>query len=496
MHWGTRAICGNDDSENAVCYENTEPCVYERSRPVARLLINGISSCTGWLIGDEGQLITNQGDASNTTYEFMAEGANCGSNCNTLFACPGQIEATSAILNRVNADLDYALLDLATNVSGTYGFLQLRASGAELNERIYIPQHPRGWGKRIALFSGHPNDAAGFARIQSLTESGCTSVNYQDVGYFADTQAGSSGSPVIGYDDNLVIALHHCADCLNRGVPIQHIIQDLGNDLPNNSLGPFISGPEVLCSSNSYTLQDLPPGATATWTASPSHLFSVSSGTGVTANLGPSAAASGPGTLTYTISGSCGTVQVSKQVWVGKALPSPTFIHGPYEMAVNTVHNFYVNPVPTATNYQWSVYPSGNDWIGSNGNSGITLSISAAGSYSLEVDITNPCGVIGLETPVDVSLFSALFTAYPNPASEELHIEMIPSEKPEKQGAEIPDNTVYEIKLFDPSGTELHSQVASGTKVTLNVRHLDNGFYYIHILHKEGVIRKKIRVQR
>ena len=257
-----------------------------------------------------------------------------------------------------------------------------------------------------------------------------------------------------------------------------------------------ISGPDVLCSSNSYTLQDLPPGTTATWTASPSHLFSVSSGTGVTANLGPSAAASGQGTLTYTISGSCGTVQVSKQVWVGKALPSPTFIQGPYEMAVNTVHNFYVNPVPTATNYQWSVYPSGNEWIGSNGNSGITLSISAAGSYSLEVDITNPCGVIGLETPVDVSLFSALFTAYPNPASEELHIEMIPSEKPEKQGVDVPDHTAYEIKLFDPSGIELHSQVASDTKVTLNVRHLDNGFYYIHILHKEGVIRKKIRVQR
>src|SRR5690606_6558864 len=241
---------------------------------------------------------------------------------------------------------------------------------------------------------------------------------------------------------------------------------------------PLISGPDVLCSSNSYTLQDLPPGTTATWTASPSHLFSVGSGTGVTANLGPGAAASGQGTLTFTISGSCGTVQVSKQVWVGKALPSPTFSQGPYEMAVNTVHNFYVNSVPTATNYQWRVYPSGNEWIRSNGNSGITLSISAAGSYSLEVDITNPCGVIGLETPVDVSLFSALFTVYPNPASEELHIEMIPSEKPEKQGVDVLDHTVYEIKLFDPSGIELHSQVASDTKVTLNVRHLDNGFYY------------------
>lgn len=340
-------------------------------------------------------------------------------------------------------------------------------------------------------------------------------VNY-DVG---TVEGGSSGSPLLDHNKRVIGQLHGGTSFDRFGNPVDRCLfrdgfygrfdlswglglsdfldpNSTGAQTLNTIPGPFISGPDVLCSSNSYTLQDLPPGATATWTASPSHLFSVSSGTGVTANLGPSAAASGQGILTFTISGSCGTVQVSKQVWVGKALPSPTFIQGPYEMAVNTVHNFYVNSVPTATNYQWRVYPSGNEWIGSNGNSGITLSISAAGMYSLGVDITNPCGVIGFETPVDVSLFSALFTVYPNPASEELHIEMIPSEKPEKQGVDVPDHTVYEIKLFDPSGSELHSQVASGTKVTLNVRHLDNGFYYIHILHKEGVIRKKIRVQR
>ena len=59
-------------------------------------------------------------------------------------------------------------LVLANNVTGTYGFLQLRESGAKLNERIYIPQHPKGWGKRIALLSSNSNDDGGVARVFSL----------------------------------------------------------------------------------------------------------------------------------------------------------------------------------------------------------------------------------------------------------------------------------------------------------------------------------------
>ena len=42
--------------------------------------------------------------------------------------------------------------------------------------------------------------------------------------------------PVLGYDDNLVVALHHCAKCPNRGVPIEEIVADLGDGLPNNAI--------------------------------------------------------------------------------------------------------------------------------------------------------------------------------------------------------------------------------------------------------------------
>ncbi len=256
----TRSLCTADDSEEAKCYQVSEPDAYEASRAVARLLITkpqGQFWCTGWLIGCDGQLMTNehcienQTQANNTNYEFMAEGADCSANCRSGGACGGTVEATSATIIAIDGPLDYCLVTPDTSATGTdlpatYGYMQLRESGATVDERLYLPQHPAGWGKRIALESSYPGDG-GFARVVSVTEPGCGN-GLNEVGYWADTQGGSSGSPVLGYSDNKVIALHHCrgsnfcssgggSDTPNRGVPIEEIIADLDALVPNCAIG-------------------------------------------------------------------------------------------------------------------------------------------------------------------------------------------------------------------------------------------------------------------
>src|SRR3546814_8117553 len=60
----------------------------------------------------------------------------------------------------------------------------------------------------------------------TLFRSPACSGGANDIGYYCDTQGGSSGSPVIAYNDHLVVSLHHCANCPNRGVPIQAVITD------------------------------------------------------------------------------------------------------------------------------------------------------------------------------------------------------------------------------------------------------------------------------
>ena len=56
----SRAICGIDDKENAICYETSHPVEYDHARAVARLLINGSSLCTGWLASSNNHLLTNE----------------------------------------------------------------------------------------------------------------------------------------------------------------------------------------------------------------------------------------------------------------------------------------------------------------------------------------------------------------------------------------------------------------------------------------------------
>lgn len=283
------SLCTMDDTLNAACYQASEPEIFERANTVARLLINGGSLCTGWLVGCEGHLITNQhciGNnfaAMNTDYEFAAQGATCAANCKSALGCPGVIEATGGTLIKANAPLDYALVlpdtstGTGTDLDSTYGFLQLRASGAVLDERIYMPQHPAGWGKHIAVNSTYPDDVAlgGFTYATSLSEQACSG-GPGDVGYWADTQGGSSGSPVIAYSDHKVVALHHCRgnafcasgnpgnDDRNRGVPIAAIIADLGTLLPQcatNSVDlSFVSQSEIV---NTIALALCPAGQVA-----------------------------------------------------------------------------------------------------------------------------------------------------------------------------------------------------------------------------------------
>ena len=132
----------------------------------------------------------------------------------------------------------------------------LRPEGGTLGERLYIPQHPAGWGKKIAVFSSHPSDPDGWPFVVSKSYGGCSGRPGPDMGYRADTQGGSSGSPVVSYADHQIIALHHCGSTsINTAVLIEQVIADLGPNLPASA----IADPTVVFQDNFES------GTTSAW---------------------------------------------------------------------------------------------------------------------------------------------------------------------------------------------------------------------------------------
>jgi fibronectin type 3 domain-containing protein len=226
------ALCGAKDFRDVECYRTSYPTEFDKSRAVVRLIKSGSAHCTGWLASCQNHIVTNEhcvaSQAELNTIEFQFDYKKPG--CNSGTATVG-LQLAGGTLLQTDAPLDYALImpALAGNdPQATYGFLQWDKDRLPANnERIYIPQHPNGVPKVIGLDSTDTvHDQSGKCEVWSTTEPACSG-GPPDVGYYCDTEGGSSGSPVLSGQTHKVVALHHCANCPNRGVPIQNVWNDI-----------------------------------------------------------------------------------------------------------------------------------------------------------------------------------------------------------------------------------------------------------------------------
>jgi len=229
------AICGSDDSQDAICYESSFSDAYENSRAVVKLLRNGSSHCTGWLVSCENHIFTNEHCVSSQSaldqieFQFMYQRPSCGSGTSSY-----ELQLQGGTFLTDNASLDYCLL--IPNLDGNdpqsvYGYIEIDNRLPDINEQIYIAGHPAGWPKKLSVESTHSQDQSGYCEVYSTNQTPCSG-GPGDIGYYCDTQGGSSGSPVLSAETHRAVALHHCANCPNRGVPVTAICEDIGDLLP------------------------------------------------------------------------------------------------------------------------------------------------------------------------------------------------------------------------------------------------------------------------
>lgn len=204
------STCGVNERKDAVCFASSNPAEFERSRAVARLVLNG-GLCTTWRVGSDNRMMTNnhcienQADATGAEVWFNYQKTTCGG---TTMAPVTKVNAVTML--KTDATLDYTLFtisDLPAIASfGNYG-LDVRTPIKD--EQIFIPQHGAGNPKELAVTSDQNN--GGVCRIDVAVQNG-NSTN-TDTGYKCDTIGGSSGSPVLATSSKKVIALHHLGGC-------------------------------------------------------------------------------------------------------------------------------------------------------------------------------------------------------------------------------------------------------------------------------------------
>lgn len=248
-----RSICTVDDKEAIICYDGTE--MRRKAEAVCRLLIGGGGLCTGWLLGCDGSVMTNNhciGDATeanNTEFLFNYRYQDCAETINAT----SDMQATSATFVLTDANLDFTLVTLPVNPTPIYGYLSLSSVAVTTGERIYIPQHPGGRRKEIAVNTDVNGDANGFAMV---TDAGNGTPGNR-VEYHADTEGGSSGSPVIRFNDNLVVAIHNTGGCPNgSNGRSDHIIAAIGANMPNCGVDDN-NPPSPVVSANNSSIQPI-----------------------------------------------------------------------------------------------------------------------------------------------------------------------------------------------------------------------------------------------
>ena len=230
-------LCTTNSSVDSKCIYESEPNIYNRARSVLRITNRGLPHCTGFLVGDQGHILTNYHcafDASfskSLNFEAMAESSDCSLDCKHPLDCEGITLKADFVASSGNFDDDWTLFKLKPKelkiALENYGYLKIRASGPILGERIYIVGHPLGFGKQIVL-----KNRTGFGTSLD-TECGT-----EEIVYALEVQIGNSGAPVIAYSDDSLIGLHRCNDCTrigNSAVNAVNLYKGLENLLPSSA---------------------------------------------------------------------------------------------------------------------------------------------------------------------------------------------------------------------------------------------------------------------
>jgi hypothetical protein len=255
-----------------------------------------------------------------------------------------------------------------------------------------------------------------------------------------------------------------------------------------------ISGPALVCTNGTFTLNNPPAGA-VTWSVTPSHIVSPSNGTGPVANV----TRVSNGSAVITFNSACANINRSLNFHAGPYSSSHYPINGPSSTTCNSDVFYSIPTLAGVTSITW-VWPSGWTYISGQNTTHLALRTNSSGG-TVAVGVNNTCGQSGSFATrfTSVTGFCGFqtFSAYPNPASGELTISFGDTTATDAMANAMQEfEAPYQVKLFNQYQELIYSAQSNRNTHTISTSNFPSGMYYLNIVNKEGVIQRKIWVNR
>jgi len=281
------------------------------------------------------------------------------------------------------------------------------------------------------------------------------------------------------------------------------------DDNYNLRLAPELDCPDYACTAGStFSLTHIPPGFSVSWSVSPSGYFnSPTSGNDSVAVIYPKTMYTGSeGTITFTITDGCSSLQYSKTFTINMPepeeisinvvpsyAPDPMYYSGVWLVCPNSSYYIYLinNSDCSTSNYQWNIPPQWTKY----GQSGNYVHINTNGTPAgvMYVTATNSC--CDMSYVIKTQYFGesyncGYFLAYPNPATTELTIEF-----DDKFDMKTVDETTT-LEIYDLGFTKKYKAEKIEKKIKVRTAGWKEGFYYVILTYKGQKYSEKIKVEK